>query len=48
MDTEGKTLATTMNNSEEYESAVLAFVDSPADSQVLQGVQFFKVLMKTN
>ncbi|NLJ89815.1 MAG: PucR family transcriptional regulator [Clostridiales bacterium] len=43
MDTEGKTLATTMNNSEEYESAVLAFVDSPADSQVLQGVQFFKV-----
>ncbi len=43
MDTEGKTLATTMNNSEEYESAVSAFVESPADSQVLQGVQFFKV-----
>ena len=40
MDTEEKPLATTMNNSEEY-SAVLAFVDSPTDSQVLQGVQFF-------
>lgn len=43
MDTEGKTLATTFDNSEHYESAVLAFVKSPADSQVLQGVQFFKV-----
>lgn len=43
MDTEGKTLATTFGNSENYESAVLDFVESPADSQVLQGVQFFKV-----
>lgn len=43
MDTEGKSLATTINNAEEYESAVLAFVESPADSQVLQGYQFFKV-----
>lgn len=43
MDTEGKTLATTVGNAEEYESAVLAFVDSPADSQVLAGFQFFKV-----
>ncbi len=43
MDTEGKALATTITNAEEYESAVLAFVDSPADSQVLQGYQFFKV-----
>lgn len=43
MDTEGKALATTVNNADEYESAVLAFVDSPADSQVLQGYQFFKV-----
>lgn len=43
MDTEGKALATTINNAEEYENAVLAFVDSPADSQVLQGYQFFKV-----
>ncbi len=43
MDTEGKALATTINNIEEYEEAVMTFVDSPADSQVLQGYQFFKV-----
>ncbi len=43
MDTEGKALASTMSNADEYESAVLAFVDSPADSQVLQGYQFFKI-----
>lgn len=42
-DTEGKTIATNFDNTEEYEDAVLAFVDSPADSQVLQGVQFFKI-----
>jgi carbohydrate diacid regulator len=43
MDTEGKALAATINNADEYENAVLAFVESPADSQVLQGYQFFKV-----
>ena len=43
MDTEGKALATTINSADKYESAVMAFVDSPADSQVLQGYQFFKV-----
>lgn len=43
MDTEGKVLASTMNNAEEYEKAVLDFVNSPADSQVLSGFQFFKV-----
>lgn len=43
MDTEGKALASTISNAEDYESAVLAFVDSPADSQVVQGFQFFKV-----
>ena len=43
MDTEGMALATTINNVEEYEDAVMAFVESPADSQVLQGYQFFKV-----
>lgn len=43
MDTEGKVLASTVNNADEYENAVLAFVESPADSQVLQGYQFFKV-----
>ncbi|MBQ3061441.1 MAG: helix-turn-helix domain-containing protein [Lachnospiraceae bacterium] len=43
MDVEGKAQASTFNNPEEYESAVLSFVDSPADSQALQGYQFFKV-----
>ena len=43
MDTEGKPLASTISDAEEYEEAVLTFVDSPADSQVLQGYQFFKV-----
>lgn len=42
-DTEGKVLATTFSDAEEYEFSVLAFVDSPADSQVIQGYQFFKV-----
>ncbi len=43
MDTEGKVLASTLQIADGYESAVLAFVESPADSQVLQGFQFFKV-----
>ena len=42
-DTEGKVLASTFTDAEESESSVLAFVDSPADSQVIQGCQFFKV-----
>lgn len=42
-DTEGKVLASTFTGAEEYESSILAFVDSPADSQVIQGYQFFKV-----
>ncbi len=42
-DTEGKTLAATFPEAEENEGAILAFVDSPADSQVIQGNQFFKV-----
>ena len=28
---------------QDYESSILAFVDSPADSQVIQGYQFFRV-----
>ncbi|MCQ2422807.1 MAG: helix-turn-helix domain-containing protein [Lachnospiraceae bacterium] len=43
MDTEGKPLASTMNNTEEYEPMVAAFANSPADSQVISGCQFFKV-----
>ncbi len=42
-DTEGKILASTFPEAEEYESSILSFVDSPADSQVIQGYQFFKV-----
>ena len=44
-DTEGKVLASTFPDAEEYESSILSFVDSPADSQVISGYQFFKVLM---
>lgn len=43
MDTEGKVLASTFAHAETYEDGVLEFVSSPADSQVMQGFQFFKV-----
>lgn len=43
LDTEGKALATTFEDTCNYESAVLSFVESPADSQVIQGCQFFKI-----
>lgn len=43
LDTEGKALATTLEDTWNYESAVLSFVESPADSQVIQGCQFFKI-----
>lgn len=43
MDTEGKTLASTMNTSDNAESMAAAFAESPADSQVMHGFQFFKV-----
>ncbi len=43
MDTEGKPLASTLNAVEEYREAVLVFADSLAESQALQGYQFFKV-----
>jgi len=43
IDTEGIVLATTFPEAEDNQSAVLAFTESPADSQVVQGCQFFKV-----
>ena len=43
LDTEGKAFATTFEDTWNYESAVLSFVESPADSQVIQGCQFFKI-----
>ena len=44
MDTDGKSLATTFSDAAEFGEAVLSFVNSPADSQVINGCQFFKVL----
>ena len=41
-DTDGKVLAGTFPGAEEYEASALAFADSPADSQVVGGCQFFK------
>lgn len=43
MDTEGKNLASTIRDTEQYEEAVVSFADSPAESQVMMGFQFFKV-----
>ena len=43
MDTDGKTLATTFSGQVRYEEAVMAVASSPADSQVIQGCQFFKI-----
>ena len=42
-DTDGKMLATTLSEVEVEEDAILAFVISPADSQVISGYHFFKV-----
>ena len=43
IDVEGKVLAATFLEAEEFVEPALTFVESPADSQVLQGFQFFKV-----
>ena len=43
MDTDGKVLASTFSGAEGHEEAVCSFVESPADSQVVSGYQFFKV-----
>ena len=43
MDPEGKSLASTIRETEVYENAVTAFAESAAESQVMQGFQFFKV-----
>lgn len=43
MDTDGKVIASTFGIGDGFESTVVAFVDSPADSQVISGYQFFKV-----
>ena len=43
IDTEGKVLATTFADSDAFVDPALAFMESPADSQVVSGCQFFKV-----
>ena len=43
MDTDGKSIASTFSEQENYVEEVLSFVESPADSQVVQGYQFFKI-----
>ena len=47
IDTEGKVLASTFLEADAYTGSVLAFIDSPADSQVIQGFQFFKIFDDT-
>lgn len=44
IDTEGSVLATTFPEADEYGQSIQAFTNSPADSQVIQGCQFFKVM----
>lgn len=43
IDVEGKVLAATFPDAEKYTSSAQEFVNSPADSQVMNGCQFFKV-----
>lgn len=43
VDTEGHVLATTVEGIEECGGAITAFAESPAESQEVQGYQFFKV-----
>ena len=44
MDTDGKSLASTFSEQENYVEEVISFVESPADSQVVQGYQFFALI----
>ena len=43
LDVEGKILASTMEITRDYSDIVVSFVTSPADSQEIQGNQFFKI-----
>ena len=42
-DTEEKVLASTFEDSQMFEGSVRSFVESQAESQVIQGYQFFKI-----
>ena len=43
IDTDGKTVAATSEHMSEFEKSAVEFVKSPADSQEIQGCQFFKI-----
>ena len=43
IDTEGKVLATTFSEAEQFGHSARGFIQSPAESQVVSGCQFFKV-----
>ena len=43
IDVEGKILAATFQDAEQFSQSAQEFVASPADSQVMNGCQFFKV-----
>jgi len=43
LDVEGKILASTLEITQDYSDIVVSFVTSPADSQEIQGDQFFKI-----
>ena len=43
MNIEGQVISTTFEDTDGYEQVVISFADSQADSQEVQGVQFFKV-----
>ena len=47
-DAEGKTIASTMSSSVNYQSQVREFVKSSADSQDIQGSHFFKIYDEQN
>ena len=44
MDTEGHVIATTTEDVQQYRKSVLAFIHSPAEIQVVQGYQYFKIM----
>ena len=44
MDTEGIVLATTFEHTENFRDSIISFSNSPAESQVISGYQFFKIL----
>ena len=48
MDTEGNVIAATNEDAQQYKESVLAFVDSPAEIQVVQGYLYFKIMDGTS